>query len=44
MNVIDKVASEWCEYDDVEVVIDQNRPFEWYLANAIADMYGNNPT
>ena len=44
MNVIDKVASEWCEYDDVEVVIDQNRPFEWYLANAVADMYRNNPT
>lgn len=45
-NVVDRVKTEWCEYDDVpssEFVFDDDRTFEWYYANKLLEMMKSHP-
>lgn len=35
VEVMDRVTSEWCRFDNQSVTIDQDRTFEWYLANEL---------
>ena len=35
---MDHVYEEWCVFDDTNVEIDDDRTFEWYLANEVARM------
>lgn len=31
----DKLIGEWCQFDEVDVKIDDTRTFDWYLSNEI---------
>ena len=37
-SIIDRIISEFCEYDGADIEITTDKTFEWHLANKIVDM------
>lgn len=39
VGVFDKLESEWCAFDDVDVSFTSDKTYEWYIANEILSLY-----